>query len=145
MNRSELLELVDDLRLSLGQYAIFGGGSLAIRGIRDAKDLDIFVTEKLFIELLSSGWQRLSYPGGNSYLLHHHKGIAIQAFHRWVDHGWAPKIDEYINNPEIIDGLPFMSISELHEWKSVVDRPKDRKDVILIERYWETNNLTENS
>ncbi|MBU4381382.1 hypothetical protein L6255_02740 [Candidatus Parcubacteria bacterium] len=47
-----LLEELDKLNLPKDQYAITSSGSLAIRGIREANDLDIIVTPKVWKELL---------------------------------------------------------------------------------------------
>ena len=51
LNPAYLAEL-KALNLPLGHYAIFGSGPLAVRGIREAADLDIIVSESLWKELL---------------------------------------------------------------------------------------------
>jgi len=46
-----LLAELDKLNLPDDQYAITSSGPLAIRGIREANDLDIIVTPKVWTEL----------------------------------------------------------------------------------------------
>ena len=40
------------MNLQIGKYAIFGSGPMAIRKIRDGRDLDLVVTKEIFEEYL---------------------------------------------------------------------------------------------
>lgn len=52
MNREELIELIESLKIDKNEYWILSSGALVIRGIYpDAGDLDIAVTEKGLQEL----------------------------------------------------------------------------------------------
>ena len=52
MNKEELIELIESLKLDRNEYWILSSGALVIRGIYpDAGDLDIAVTEKGLQEL----------------------------------------------------------------------------------------------
>lgn len=52
MNKEELIELIESLKLDKNEYWILSSGALVIRGIYpDAGDLDIAVTEKGLQEL----------------------------------------------------------------------------------------------
>ena len=51
----ELLKKVKELNLPQNQYAIFGSGPLAIRGIRDSNDIDLIVKKKLWNKLMPFG------------------------------------------------------------------------------------------
>lgn len=40
-----------------------------------------------------------------------------------------------IRNAEIIEGVPFIRLSELIKFKMALGRDKDKKDIELIEQY----------
>lgn len=46
------LSKLKKLNLSPNQYAIFGSGPMAVRGIRKIKDLDVVVKDEPYKELL---------------------------------------------------------------------------------------------
>ncbi|MDP2856192.1 MAG: hypothetical protein Q8N90_03720 [bacterium] len=50
MSNNDLFQKVKKLNLPIGNYAIFGSGSLMIRNIRESRDLNVIVTEDLFEE-----------------------------------------------------------------------------------------------
>lgn len=45
-----------------------------------------------------------------------------------------------IKNAEIINGIPFLPLSELIKFKKALGREKDFKDIELIEQYLKNNN-----
>jgi hypothetical protein len=137
MDSKRLHKLVAELGVPHGGYVLFGGTILAALGIRDAGDIDIFVTEEVFNELRSRGWKEKSKKGRPPYLVSSVGGVPIQAFHIWVGGGWQPDIPSYISNPEVVDGLPFMPLRQLYDWKVATRRPKDIEDITLIENYWQ--------
>jgi hypothetical protein len=67
--------------------------------------------------------------------------VQFEAFSKYVPGKWVPDIKSYIENPEIIEGYPFMPLEELYEWKTSVRRPKDITDLKLIEAYWRNNTV----
>ena len=54
-NRKAFLEKLEELKclnLPSGEYAIIGSGPMAIRGLREANDIDVVVKKTLWLELL---------------------------------------------------------------------------------------------
>jgi len=47
----KLLQELKKLNLPNDQYAIYGSGPLAIRGLKEIHDLDVIVTDELYQEL----------------------------------------------------------------------------------------------
>jgi len=119
---------LDKLSLSQSEYALFGSAQLAVKGIRPSKDLDIIVTSELWESLTSKYLQ---------YIKHHpirlHLGN-VEIFKDWVN--LSDKIDEMIANAEIIDGIPFVRMEYVLEWKRFMGRPKDIADISLIEKHF---------
>jgi hypothetical protein len=135
MNDMKLIALIKTIDLPVGQYALFGGACLAIRNIRNLNDLDIFITDKLYDKLCADGWHEISTEKRKPYLITKIRGIDIQAFKIWEGVGWQPDIRAYIDNPEVVQGIPFMPLTELYKWKQETRRPKDLKDLKLIDSF----------
>lgn len=130
MKLDTLLAELDKLNFPKDQYAITSSGSLAIRGIRDANDLDILVTPKL--------WEALSqkYLGERVKS----KDIKIGNLHIF----WKGSFDEQssiatvmeqINTADTIKGYRFVNLELAKRFKKVSDREKDKRDLELIKNY----------
>jgi hypothetical protein len=136
MYREQILEYLKRLELPDDGYCLFGGCCLAIRNIRPTDDIDMYVTKDLYEQLKQSGWQEIKEKGRMAYLATEIDGVEFEAFVTSDSKGWQPKIQEYLKQPEIIDGYRFMPLSELREWKANVRRPKDTIDIKLIDEFW---------
>jgi hypothetical protein len=107
-------------------YALFGSGPIAIRGLLDdIGDLDVIVTAQI--------WKRVRETGT----------VVLYGDHETVDLGkgltfgrsWAYghfDIEQLIGNSEVIDGLSFVRLSAVLEYKRIAERPKDLRHLELI-------------
>src|SRR3989344_5315772 len=122
MNFLNYTKEVRKMNLPLGKYAILGSGPLAIRGIRDSKDIDLIVTPELyFIIKKQKGW-KIRFAYGNFFL--RKKPVEI-----WKKIGfWKNKINiqNFINRSELIDGLPYVNLEDFIYWKKIAGRKKDK-------------------
>ncbi len=126
----ELFEKVKELGLPSGSYAIFGSGPMAVRGLRECRDIDLVVTEELFEEYKSaSGWE-LKDAGGKEMLAK--DGIEMAA--DWGPGEWD--VEQLIEDADIIENLPFVRLAEVLRWKKLLKREKDLKDIEIIEDYF---------
>ena len=117
---------IDQLKLPLKKYAIWGSGPLAIRNLRKAHDIDIVVKRDLWEELSNKYW--VEGPK--------HNVIRIGDMEIWNDClNLSNKLEEIINSAEIIEGYPFMKLSYVVEWKKYYNRDKDLHDIELIKQY----------
>lgn len=114
-------------RLHKDKFAVFGSGPMAIRGMRDASDIDLIVKKGLWTELV---WTHPSKK--NSIQL----GKTIEVYKDWVP-SWDtnPGIDVLIDSADIIDGIRFVKLEHVLAWKKAKGTEKDLKDVKLIEEY----------
>lgn len=48
---------------------------------------------------------------------------------------YGPSLDEFLKTATTVEGVPFASLYHVRRWKVVSDRPKDRADVELIDKY----------
>lgn len=125
---------VRQLNLPAGQFAVFGSGPLVVRGMRDSDDIDLIVTEELFKQLAQDeNWDKVE-------LRDHHQSLRkgdLEIFHTWAPGAWD--VADLIRNAEMIDGLPFVRLDAVVEWKQLRNEVKDREDLALIEEYRKTH------
>jgi hypothetical protein len=117
------------LDLPTEDYAIFGSGPLAVRGlIEEVHDLDVVARGAAWEQAKGLGEVRIAPEGDPLVWL---EGGAIEVFSGWL--GWD--IDMLIDNAEIIDGLPFARLEDVLAFKLSLGRPKDVAHARLIEGY----------
>lgn len=122
MKFNNFLEELEELGLPEKEYAIFGSGPLAIRGLRDTNDLDLIVKENL--------WKELS----KKYSQNANGGLQIgniEIYHKW--HG--EEVGELIDSAEEIIGYKFVKLKYVLEWKEKMGRDKDKADIQLIKKF----------
>ena len=102
---------------------------MAIRGLKEPHDLDVVVTEEVYDTYRTKeGWTEET-TGTDTYL----QNNGIELWHNWKPGTWD--VRELIANAEIIEGLPFVPLAQVLEWKESNARPKDIEDAQLIRAY----------
>ena len=127
MKFNNFLEELEKLNLPKKEYAIFGSGPLAVRGLRDSSDLDVIVKEEL--------WEKLS----KKYSLNKNGGLQIgniEVYNKWLE---DKNINHLIDSAEKIAGYKFVKLEYVLAWKETMGRDKDKKDVELIKKYLKIN------
>ena len=127
----KITERVKALGLPLGQYVVISSGTLEALGIRPANDIDISVPPKLYAELRATGNWNEEERYGKIFLIQ--DGIDINPRLDWAD--YPTTTEEAIASALVIDGVPFMNLSELRKFKTALGRAKDEADILLIDRY----------
>ncbi len=119
--KDELLKL----ELPIGKYAVFGSGPLAIRNLRENKDIDLIVKEDLWLML------EKKHPsnGGDCISIGH-----IDMYKTWM-FGFTKRIGELIDDAEMIGGIPFVRLKHVLEWKKSRKTEKDMNDIEIIESF----------
>ncbi len=132
MDFKQLLKELDKLNLPKDKYAISSSGPMAIRKIREAKDIDIVVSDDL--------WQELSVKYEVKHL---DKGDVIDINeHVQALSNFKPDLNldirsnnEQIQDAEEFDGYKFVRLEDVIRFKKVIGREKDFKDIDLINNY----------
>ena len=120
MNKEELVELIESLKLDKNEYWILSSGALVIRGIYpDAGDLDIAVTEKGLKELKSN--YNLKEKGKDWYIVNDKIECIIDTKESW-------KIEKY-------ETFNLQSIEIYYEFLKNSSREKDKARIPLIKDY----------
>ncbi len=128
----ELLDKVHQLRLPVGDFAIFGSGPLLVRGIIDhVGDIDILCR--------GDAWSAASSIGELVYLDEYDVEIisiddGLITFGRSWGYGDFD-VDELIDSAEEKNGLPFVLLQYVVEYKRIANRPKDLAHLELIKEY----------
>jgi hypothetical protein len=116
-----LFDRLRALELTPGEYAVFGSGPLAVRGLIDkVRDLDVIVRGETWHQLKDLG---VVVMQGADETVHLGNGLT---FGRSWGYG-VFDIEKLIDDAEIIEGLPFVQLDAVIEFKKIADRPKDRE------------------
>ena len=120
MNKEELIELIESLKLDKDEFWILSSGALVIRGIYpDAGDLDIAVTEKGLEELKKN--YDLKEKGKGWYEINEKIECILDTKEPW-------KIEK-------VEGYNLQSIEKYYEFLKESNREKDKARIPLIKEY----------
>ncbi len=127
----DVIAEVKKLDLPLGQYVVVGSGIMPQLGLREANDVDIAVTPDLHTKLRTSGEWDEEERYGKIFL----KKETVDIIPRLDWESYSTTTEEAIASAIIIDGVPFMNLTELLKFKRALGRAKDLPDIALIEEY----------
>lgn len=131
MTKEEIVSKVKSLNLPLGSYIVFGSCPMAIAGIREAVDIDFLVSETLFEELRKNGWRQIEKSTRDKSLIKDN----FEAHSNWDFKSYKPTLKHILESADIVEDVPFASLSEVLKWKTASGRPKDLIDLKLINEY----------
>lgn len=129
----EKMEELKQLNLPEDKFAVFGSGPMAIRGIREADDIDIIVLSELFGGLVEKYGEDKIKRG-----LYNQRSLQLGDVEIWE--GWAPRewdIEKLIKEAEVFYGVRFVKLEEVLKWKKLMGREKDSKDVEMLKKFVE--------
>ncbi len=131
MVKDEIVARVKSLGLPLNSYVVFGSCPMAAAGIREAKDIDLYVTDDVLKDLSKKGWKKIHKgPKDEPYTLD-----IFEAHANWDFSPYAPTLDYLLESAMIIDGVSFASLEEVRRWKAASGGPKHEADIKLIDKY----------
>jgi len=131
MTGQEIIEKVKALQLPQGEYIVFGSCPLAVAGLREANDVDMLVSKKLLKELEQRCWQQITKASDDKPFTHD----VFEAHDAWDFDGYSRTLEQLLATADIVDGIPFASLAEVRAWKEASGRPKDLKDIELIDTH----------
>lgn len=116
------------LELPTKDYAVFGSAPMLAYGfIAEVGDIDILATRSAWRTAQELGIPVLA-PSGDRVV---HVAPDIDIFDGWL----GLNIDAVIRRAKLIDGLPVAHLSDVAAYKRLLNRPKDRHHLKLIEAY----------
>ncbi|MBI2590599.1 MAG: nucleotidyltransferase domain-containing protein [Candidatus Blackburnbacteria bacterium] len=126
MKIEALIESLKKQNLPEGEYAVFGSAVMAVRGFREAPNIDIIVTDKLWNELSDRGHK----PDEEGFIR-----ISQIKISNWWFAPTRKNIPTMIKEAEIIKDVPFVRLEEVRHYKTFINREKDKNDVKLINQF----------
>lgn len=130
MKKIELLNLLKELNFPKDEYYVLSGASLVLRGIRkEANDLDLCISEKLFNEIKD----KYNLAEGNKnecgfYKINDNLEIVVN------------KKEDF--KMEIGEKYNLEDLQTILDFKLKRNKPKDKEDIENIKKYLEKNNIT---
>lgn len=132
------IEQLKKLGLPIDEFVIVSSGALAIRGIREAKDLDVIVTNSLWNKLtaiyqteVENGVERIKFDNSNIDILNPAQSI--------FGNSGVVSVEEIFEKADIFGGIKFINLNHLKKIKLKLGREKDLKDIELIDEYLKNN------
>jgi hypothetical protein len=122
LSQMRYLDELRSLDFPLDEYAIFGSGPLAIRGIMANKKIDIVVSNEI--------WNRFSKENTGTN--------KVRRGHIEICKDWKPYFPDssvLIGDSELIADFRYVKLPYVLEWKEQSKVKKDREDVLLIKKY----------
>ena len=131
MSREDLIAKIKEQDFPHGSYVVFGSGPLAAARIRETNDIDLLVSARLYNFLKEKGWHEKDGANGYGVLTHQE----FEVSHIWKFGPYHPRLENLVASADVINGVPFVNLNEVRTWKKVMGRPKDWRDIELIDRY----------
>jgi hypothetical protein len=115
----------------LNEILIVGSGTMALYGLKENNDIDLWVTKRVYDSMLKDS--RFS-PNGK--MLETKDGL-IEADHRFIC--VKDKVEDHLKRAKVVNEIHFQSLQDVLEWKQCMKRPKDINDIKVIENYMKKN------
>ncbi|MEX2515038.1 MAG: hypothetical protein WD335_02845 [Candidatus Paceibacterota bacterium] len=139
LNKDQVISIIKDLHFPPDQYLVIAGTVMAVHGIRKADDVDLVISSDLFEHLKEEGdWEHCTRHEDNSEFLARDK---IDIASKLDLYDYPTTLTEAKIRQDIIEGIPFMGLNDLIEFKQVYGRKKDLGDIKLIKDYLQANKL----
>lgn len=138
----DMKKTVGKLGLLSSNSIVIGSGILQALGIRESNDIDLVVTEEVYFSLKKTGRLKVTLNHGKKILSDDTFEIGMS----WFVFGKTYKFEDFKDESVVIDGVRYIKLDFLYRvkksWlKDKVVRPKDIRDVELIEEYLKSNKM----
>ncbi len=123
------------LNLPVNDFAVFGSAPMWIHGLKELNnDIDLVARGEAWEKAITLGSITTTPTASRVVRLLDGK---IEIFDTWGPGEWD--INQIIDNAEEIDGVKFVSLSDVARWKEIYGREKDLQHLALIKQYLERN------
>jgi hypothetical protein len=117
------------LGLPLNKMLIVGSGTMALLGIKNNNDLDLWVTKDVF---------RLMAKNKNMRAVQKHGRLFYESLDGTIEASDSMpctkgRVEDYLKRAIILYGFHFQSLNDVLDWKKCMKRPKDIEDIKKIE------------
>jgi len=124
------------LKYPKNDMLIVGSGTLALLGLKKNKDLDVWTTPRVMSQLSKDK----NFIQTKSKL---DKSIMIESKDGTLEFGSTlppfKNLKQHLKRAIIVYGIHFQSPKDVLKWKKYMNRPKDKIDIIALEKYLSGN------
>lgn len=125
------LKILKSYDLPVNDFAIFGSGPIVVRGLRPfGADIDVIARGEAFQKAKELGVEKEAKRGGQKISL---SDGSIEVYEKWGPGEW--EVDDLIDNADEIEGIRYVKLDQVKKWKQMVNRPKDERDIALINEF----------
>lgn len=126
LDRHPLIRMLRALDLPYDDFVVFGSGPLLAHGLRTTLgDLDIVARGQAWHRLTAMSPPMIA-PSGHGHMVR----LQIEAADQWLP-GFTT--DDLIDTAEVHAGIRFAPLAEVVRYKRTLGRPKDCRDLALIQ------------
>lgn len=122
-----LIAELDSLNLPKDHYAITSSGCMAVRGIREAGDIDVVLSDQLWNQL-APNHEIVETPIGKKMK----PSDNVEGLGQFKS---SPTSAEMLENIDEIDGHQYVNLKLVRDLKQLMGREKDKRDILLIDTY----------
>lgn len=137
-----IFEEVKKLDFPSEHFMVVGSGIMAVKGIRDAYDLDIVVSQELFNKCKNDEWELKPWTRSGRIGKDWLKGGSVDLVTEIQSGDEDYDLEKLKEEGEFIDGVWFLSLNQLIKFKRIYGRPKDFDDIALMEKYLKGSDLS---
>ena len=130
---------VKALNLPLDQIIVIGSGILDQLGIRPASDIDLAASPDLMKKLSEKSGDWIKKFDDNQRFYFIKDDGSAEVWDGWEFDGQAVSYGELLSQSVEYDGVRFVNLEFLSQWKKWRSREKDVQDVKLIDE-WRADN-----
>ncbi len=123
-------ERIAELDLPKDSYVVVGSGILGALDIRASNDIDLVVTEEVYRYIKSLAWEQGFWSDKVVF-----KKDVFDIGNDW----YGKSAEDLLEQAQIVDGIPYLSLDNVYEWKKTNAREKDLRDLKLIDEYRSTH------
>ena len=134
MNLNTQIKNLKKLDLPNDNFVVVGSGALAIRGIREAQDIDIIVTHSLWDEMAQKYKIGLNQWGIENICLNNDIEILNPVQSIFGNSKYIPA-QEIFNKADMFYGIKFINLEHLKKIKEQLGRKIDLQDIVLIDDF----------
>jgi hypothetical protein len=124
------------LRYSKNEMLIIGSGTLALLGLKDNKDVDIWATKNVMNKLSSDKNFIPKKSKLDKSLMYESKDGLIEFMETLQP---FKNVKDHLKRAIVLYGIHFQSPKDVLKWKKYMNRPKDQLDIKLLEKYLSGN------
>ncbi len=131
LSRVKYIDRLRRMRYPLNKILVVGSGIMALAGMKTNDDLDLWAAPDVFKKMKNDRNLKAVMKHGRLFYESHDEAVEISDQFPCTKKGG---INPYLKRAVVVQGIHFMSLEDLRDWKKCMGRPKDKIAVQQINR-----------